>query len=404
MTIKVTEIYEMSSIESLFHERVAHDCSNTSEQVIVVYISSAAEENSWLQKWFKPANLSDEERENILWVKLVNGTKECLLFKSIFPSSSAPSINILQNGLLECSIQGNSLSREQDPWETFINGLQSVFKGQTTKRKLFSKSDEEYQRVKRMIQNDKLERKYVFQNTNDTKRKVQKWKQLTVTDNVSYKSQKGFLAQNYCTLQLKLPNGYTISNTFPSQTKLHKVRMWLDYNCYDDGTPYLFHRNVPRVTLTQNDELKSLQELDLLPRSTLILEPLEVNNKKFDYMEQSSLLHKVYSGLTSFWAKEPEADASSAHLGYQRLGTNVSHSTNYTLQKLSSLDMVSDGGGGGDSMAPSAYTTPRMYPSNGASQLRQNVSELNLSSNNSASNTKVRTLGYSNNSNNSGNN
>ena len=116
-------------------------------------------------------------------------------------------------------------------------------------------------------------------------------------------------------------------------------------------------------------------------------------------MEQSSLLHKVYSGLTSFWAKEPEVDASSSRLGYQRLGTNVSNSANYSLQKLSSLDMVSDGGGGGggDSMTPSAYTTPRMYPSNGTSQLRQNVSELNLSSNNSASNTKVRTLGYSNN-------
>lgn len=392
-------MYEMSGIDSLFHDRVVHDYSHTSEQVIVVYISSAAGDNSWLHQWFKPGNLSDEERENILWVRLVNGTKECLLFKSIFPSSSAPSINILQNGLLECSIQGNSLSREQDPWETFINGLQSVFKGQVTKRKLFSKSNEEYQRVKRMIQNDKLERKYVFQNTNDPQRKPQKWKQLTVTDNVSYKSQKGFLAQNYCTLQLKLPNGYTISNTFPPQTKLHKVRMWLDYNCYDDGTPYLFHRNIPRVTLTRNDELKSLQELDLLPRSTLILEPLEANNKTFDYMEQSSLLHKVYSGLISFWAKEPEVDASSSRLGYQRLGTNVSNSANYSLQKLSSLDMVSDGGGGGggDSMTPSAYTTPRMYPSNGTSQLRQNVSELNLSSNNSASNTKVRTLGYSNN-------
>ena len=162
--------------------------------------------------------------------------------------------------------------------------------------------------------------------------------------------------RNNCTLQLKLPNGYTISNTFPPQTKLHKVRMWLDYNCYDDGTPYLFHRNVPRVTLTQNDEMKSLQELDLLPRSTLILEPLEINSKKFDDIEQSSLLHRVYWGLTSFWVKEPEADSSSSHLGYQRLGTNLSNRASYTLQKLSSLDMVSDGGGGGESKTSSAYT------------------------------------------------
>lgn len=393
----------MPSIESLFQENVAFGHSNISEQTIVVYISSAAGDNSWLQQWFRPGNLSSEERETILWVKLANNTKECLLFKSIFPSSSAPSINILQNGLLECSIQGNSLSRDQDPWETFVNGLQLVFKGQTTKRKLFSKKNEEYQRVKRMIQNDKLERKYAFHNASDPERKVQKWEQLTVTDNVSYKSQKVFLAQNYCTLQLKLPNGYTISNTFPPHTKLHKVRMWLDYNCYDDGTPYLFHRNVPRVTLTRNDELKSLQELDLLPRSTLILEPLEVNNRQFDDVEQSSILHRVYTGLTYFWGKEPEADLSSSHLGYQRLGTNVSNRTNYTLQKISSLEMVSDGGGG-DSMDPSAYTTPRMYPSSGTTQLRQNVSELNLSSNNSASNTKIRTLGYSNSNNNNNNN
>lgn len=247
----------MPNIDTLFQERVAHGHFNTSEQVIVVYICSAAGDNCWLQQWFRPGNLSSEERKDIMWIKLVNNTKECLLFKSIFPSSSAPSINILQNGLLECSIQGNGLSREQDPWETFSNGLQSVFKGQTTKRKLFCKGNEDYQRVKIMIQNDKLERKYAFQNTSDSQRKIYKWKQSTVTDNVSYKSQKGFLAQNNCTLQLKLPNGYTISNTFPPQTKLHKVRMWLDYNCYDDGTPYLFHRNVPRVTLTQNDEMKS---------------------------------------------------------------------------------------------------------------------------------------------------
>ena len=77
----------MSGIDSLFHDRVVHDYSHTSEQVIVVYISSAAGDNSWLHQWFKPGNLSDEERENILWVRLVNGTKECLLFKSIFPSA-----------------------------------------------------------------------------------------------------------------------------------------------------------------------------------------------------------------------------------------------------------------------------------------------------------------------------
>lgn len=391
ITTKVTS-YNMPSINSLFQEGVVHDQSSISEQAVVVYISSGVDDDSWLQQWFRPGNLSSLERENIVWVKLVNNTKECFLFRSIFPSLSAPSISILQNGLLECSIQGNSVSRDLDLWETFVNGLELTVRGQTIKRKLFTKGNEEYQRVKRMIQNDKLERKYVFQNANDPQRTQQRWKQLMVMDNVSYKSQRVFLAQNYCTLQLKLPNGYTISNTFPPQTKLHKVRMWLDYNCYDDGTPYLFHRNVPRVTLTQDDELKSLQELDLLPRSTLILEPLEAHNNYFDDMEQSSILYKVYSGLTSFWAKGPEAGPSSSHLGYQRLGTNVSNRTSYSIQKISSLEIVSDGN---DSMAPSAYTTPRMYPSGGTTQVRQNISELNLSSNNSASNTKVRTLGYS---------
>ncbi|QLQ78455.1 hypothetical protein HG537_0A07020 [Torulaspora globosa] len=91
---------------------------------------------------------------------------------------------------------------------------------------------------------------------------------------------------------------------FDSKVKLNDVRRWVDENRTDADCPYAFHRNIPRITFSESDELKTLEVLDLSPRSALILKPLENAHRRLNVAEAKGpgLLGKVFNGLSSWWA------------------------------------------------------------------------------------------------------
>lgn len=102
-----------------------------------------------------------------------------------------------------------------------------------------------------------------------------------------------------CTLQFKLTDGATIKHEFASTTKLLTVRQWLDNHRTDGDMPYRFHRPLQRTSLKESDELKSLDELQLPPRSRLILEQVASTSNQAG----TNIIHQQKPGFFSrFWS------------------------------------------------------------------------------------------------------
>ncbi|EGW34897.1 uncharacterized protein SPAPADRAFT_58023 [Spathaspora passalidarum NRRL Y-27907] len=97
--------------------------------------------------------------------------------------------------------------------------------------------------------------------------------------------------EGMCMLSIKLFDGSSIKQEFKSEDTLHDVRTWLDLevgiipsnetmpafakSSYPHPVNYAFHRPVlPRITYSEEQESQSLLELELTPRSALILKPI----------------------------------------------------------------------------------------------------------------------------------
>jgi hypothetical protein len=78
----------------------------------------------------------------------------------------------------------------------------------------------------------------------------------------------------HCSLQVRLFDGSTIRSRFSSNETLKDVRSWVDETRKDGRDPYTFKvllTPLPSKTIDVTEESKSLQELELVPSSTLIL-------------------------------------------------------------------------------------------------------------------------------------
>ncbi|KAH3900583.1 related to UBX domain-containing protein 7 [Saccharomycodes ludwigii] len=177
-----------------------------------------------------------------------------------------------------------------------------------------NKIKEEKLRIKRLLKQDKEEResyeREMLRSNNMNKNGEGENAPVEVKDKIKGSA----VHKEKCALLLRLTNGNTLTHEFNSQETLNDVRKWVDINRTDGDVPYSFHRNIPRVTFGDADELKSLQALELPPRSALILQPFSIEEKNIAHVQSKNpgLLYKVYRGVSSWWSKDStEKDLSN---------------------------------------------------------------------------------------------
>ncbi|KAI3403855.2 hypothetical protein KGF56_003285 [Candida oxycetoniae] len=168
--------------------------------------------------------------------------------------------------------------------------------------------DLEKQRLRDLIKADKRER--------ESKIKAEKEMAKTESSKPPHCMGKGQNSKTpRCTLAIKLFDGSTIRKEFDSQDSLEDVRKYLDvevkvipstsnmpaFATTSHPTGYSFHRpTLPRITYSEEQESTSLQDLDLTPRSILILKPIFKDTNSGNVSpggEKVGWFKSVYNGL-----------------------------------------------------------------------------------------------------------
>lgn len=72
-------------------------------------------------------------------------------------------------------------------------------------------------------------------------------------------------------LQIRLPNGSTLSETFGAKEPLCAVRLFIEMNRSDDQGPFNLMTNFPKKIFSSEDYEKSLETLGLVPTATLFV-------------------------------------------------------------------------------------------------------------------------------------
>lgn len=311
-------------LEDLFMDSVeqAVSLSMKHDKVLVVYNSSG--DDQWLHTWFK-TELAGHFRSQAVWLKLSKGTEQFGFFEQLFPSVVVPSLYLVKQGQILSIIQGDdSQSDGESHWakleqilgtpdtvnivpssasasrtptfkEQVVETTQQKYHEELTKQRRIAQ--EERARILRLVEADRAERRARNRSTaaEGTVNRTQ------IHDNIKHVTG---LPSDSCILLIRLTNGDSVTKQFNSNCNLNDVRTWVDANRTDGDCPYSFHRNIPRVTFSESDELKTLAALELLPRSALILRPLEnaYNNLNVAEAKGPGLLGKVFSGLSTWWS------------------------------------------------------------------------------------------------------
>ncbi|XBW37653.1 hypothetical protein QEN19_003234 [Hanseniaspora menglaensis] len=156
----------------------------------------------------------------------------------------------------------------------------------------------ERERIRKLIEQDKLDKKgrFIFNSNLD---EVEVLEKIELKDHIH--NYQGFKKSSECKLSIKTFDNKNIIHSFNSQDSLDTVRKYLvEVEKLDDN--FLFHRNVPRLTYKDIEEFKSLRELDLLPRSVLILEPKNKHHEdKKDYFEARNLKKTGITDMIYSW-------------------------------------------------------------------------------------------------------
>ena len=144
---------------------------------------------------------------------------------------------------------------------------------------------QERERILRLVENDKLERK----------EKEERRKALAREDANGASSTDGFTSvrqpesskarsvasgeSNQCAIQVRLLDGSTIKTRFPVKGTLRtSVRRWVDENRVDGDIPYTFKQiliPLPNRSITISEEEQDLRSLGLAPSATLVMVPIQ---------------------------------------------------------------------------------------------------------------------------------
>ncbi|KAJ9570019.1 uncharacterized protein HLK63_I04983 [Nakaseomyces glabratus] len=368
-------------------------------KTLVVYNKPQDGNEDWVS-WL--AEHSDEYprlMEKGVWLKLTSGSDQFHQFEQIFPNVIVPSLYLIRDGKIVLIIQKQDDNPSLSHWKKLLIGLGLPLEqhsnedrglkkkdpqnidGKTEKDKILEKSnqiqrkeyekqlraaEEERLRILKLVRADKAERLARSQHGNATEEKELP---LEVKDNI--KDRQKFHTDT-CVLMFRLTDSKTITHTFDSKNTLNAVRKWVDSNRTDGSVPYSFHRNIPRVTFQDSDELKTLDELDLAPRSVLVLKALSSTTTHLNVSEEQGpgLISKMFTGLSSWWGNSD----STTPLEHSRIPEN---SFNDASASQINASMVRENTHA-EADTNSKLASPIIAPS--VSRLKKEPSEMNLTS------------------------
>ncbi|KAL3232733.1 K6-linked polyubiquitin modification-dependent protein binding [Nakaseomyces bracarensis] len=253
-------------------------------------------------------------------IEIVPGTKSFSTFERLYGPVSIPSYNIIDpNGEVYTTSNINDLQRK------LMDGSHNkVTKYET------SSQDIERRRILDLIEADKLER----QNKHFGETNVMK--PLDLVD--KFKNER-ILDTDTCTLQIRFTNGDSVRYTFDSSSTLKSVREWLNDLRTDGEVPYLFHRNIPRMDYKPEDELKTLAELDLTPRSILMMKPNDLRPRtriqKKKKSRRSSMLKEFIVRLKKCWIDDQDSEENNNGLMGDIIKTNDEQPPNPLIHRTS---------------------------------------------------------------------
>lgn len=129
---------------------------------------------------------------------------------------------------------------------------------------------------------------------------------------------QGSIAKS-CVLSFRLLDGTTLRKQFDETNTLNEVRLWLDTQSGIDiipesnsmpsftrpdglhATRYAFQSpSIPRTTFEDHHEFMTLTQLNLMPRSVLVLKPLFDESVKDAYEHNRSVLKSVNTSVRQF--------------------------------------------------------------------------------------------------------
>lgn len=400
-------------LDELFLSSVEESVSRSMNEGKILVVYNSLGEDVWLDSWCK-ANSLEELSRHAIWLKLVRGTEQFKYFEQIFPSVVVPSLYLIRNGQILVTIEGeDGQSNAKSHWEKLLGALGMEIRSatqrdhpknaainkslkeqaaETAQRKYHEEmikqrrqSKEERDRILKLVEADKAERRVLREGLAESKQE----EQAQLHDNI-----KDFqkLHTKTCTLLIRLTNGENITKTFDSKLKLNDVRRWVDTVRTDNDCPYAFHRNIPRVTFSDSDELKTLEALDLPPRSALIVKPLNKSSHgRLNVAEAKGpgLLGKVFNGISSWWVgNDHQANGSKSSDREEHCAANsrdraTQRSADPVLDGVPTLASVPSTSTIHDEMTAASPNSSRIdSPVYSASEfhLRHNPSELSLPS------------------------
>ncbi|KAK9354463.1 hypothetical protein V1505DRAFT_323977 [Lipomyces doorenjongii] len=187
---------------------------------------------------------------------------------------------------------------------------------------------EERQRILKLLQDDREERKSRSHRDDSTPAARLS---MSTSPNPESRAQKRAPSadndhHNSSALAIRLFDGSSINNRFPLNATLGDVRRWIDANRTDGDAPYSILSQFPHKVFSASDEIETLVTLELHPSATLILKP--VSNYSSAYSPATSLGHVqsgLHSGITWAWG----ALGTFLGLGYtEPTGTDEDYYTN----------------------------------------------------------------------------
>lgn len=280
-------------------------------------IVSLTKDNSlnWLNSWISEGNRQSIEKNNacvLISIHTSEADSQYQSFKRFIKSlddvhndiTDDNQLFIIHNNEVQFIIDDSMDNEEKNEvLKAFIIDFEDEVKKVESKKEtvastykkeyLKAKHDDslEKERLRKLIELDRLEKHNNIES--DVANKVS---MPELKDNIHRKE-----LVDECKLSIKTPENKNIICTFNKNKTLDDVRRFL-MDEKDIKREFFFHRVIPRITYKDMDEFKSLEELDLLPRSVLVVEyKSESHQKAFKFFDAKNGSSGIIGSFMNWW-------------------------------------------------------------------------------------------------------